>query len=50
MTKCTLKKYEKKFRDKKVKKKSIIQLTIIQCKQRYPRSLLPYNVAVVDLR
>jgi hypothetical protein len=32
------------------KKKSIIQLTIIQCKQRNTRTLLPCNVAVVVLR
>jgi hypothetical protein len=50
MFKFTLKKYGKKNSDKKTKKKSIIQLTIIQCKQRYIRPSLPCNVAVVDLR
>jgi hypothetical protein len=33
---------------KKTRKKPIIQLTIIQCKQRY--TSLPCNVAVVDLK
>jgi hypothetical protein len=48
MFKFTLKKYGKKISDKKTKKKSIIQLTIIQCKQRYIRPSLPYNVAVAS--
>jgi hypothetical protein len=40
--------WKKNVKQKKTRKKPIIQLTIIQCKQRY--TSLPCNVAVVDLK
>jgi hypothetical protein len=40
----------KNFQGQKKQKNPIIQLTIIQCKQRYTHTSLSSNVAVVDLR
>jgi hypothetical protein len=36
------------FRQKK-KQLLLLLLTVVQCKQRYTRTSLPYNVTVVDL-
>jgi hypothetical protein len=43
--------HEKKFSEKKKQLLLLLLLlTVIQCKQRYTRTSLPCNVAVVDLR
>jgi hypothetical protein len=42
----TTKIWKKKFSQKN----QLLELRIIQCKQRYTRTSLPCNVAVVDLR
>jgi hypothetical protein len=39
---------ENNFQTKK-KQLLLLLLTVVQCKQRYTRTSLPYNVTVVDL-